>query len=73
MKVELCYRCRFCRQDVVRDAPPLPGDGRESLDYYLLQTVLAKTVTHSCSPSGSHVGLCDLVGAMVTAAPDEQR
>jgi hypothetical protein len=61
MKIQLCYRCRFCRQDELRDVPENRAGASE---HYMLHEA-AQAVTHECSESGSHVGLCDLVGAVV--------
>lgn len=62
MRVQLCYRCRFCRQYETRDVPEQYAAG---VDDYMLKNA-PETIKHDCTPSGSHRGLCDLVGAVVT-------
>lgn len=64
MRVQLCYRCRFCRQEIAQDSMLLAGLGREELKLCLLNTA-TREVAHECTESGSHVGVCDLVGAVV--------
>lgn len=63
MSVQRIYRCRFCRQDLIKDSEPLSGLERPALDFSLLQAEV-QTIVHDCA--STHVGLCDLVGAVLT-------
>ena len=65
MKVRLTYRCRFCRQDVTDDALVYEVEMRARIEVGLLENS-PQTIVHDCTSSGSHLGLCDLVGAVVT-------
>jgi hypothetical protein len=64
MRIQLAYRCRFCRQEIAQDSMLMAGLGREELNLCLLNTA-TREIAHECTASGSHVGLCDLVGAVV--------
>lgn len=65
MRVQLVYRCRFCRRDELRDGGALEGLERTPFNLVLVD-IAEQSIVHDCSASGSHVGVCDLVGAVVT-------
>lgn len=67
---QLVYRCRFCRQDELRDGEILEGLDRQAFEHVVTDS-LEQSITHDCCESGSHRGLCDLVGVVVTANAED--